>query len=116
MKVVCENVEDFLFNIESEGPDKINQKVVYVSYVKNPIGGNKLDSVKWEIGLQASTIVNTDDEGQYMIVVGIDCGFDYTDASHDYSGTREHLKQKEKIEKFCKNNGLTIRPGAIDAS
>ncbi len=119
MRIVCQDIDDFLYNIKKEGKDNVYRKVIYVSYVKRPLDKNK-ECVRWEILLQASTVIHVSsitgikDEGEYLLEVGIECGIDYADASKELKGTERATKLKKQIQDFCHANGLTTRPGVID--
>ena len=114
MKVVCTSVNDFLHNITVEGFDKVLHRVIYVDYVKNPLGDNQRDCVKWKVFLSASAVMVTEDEGEYLLEVGVNCGVDYTDKSNDLKGSKKALELKSQIEECCKNHNLTIRPGVVE--
>ena len=114
MRVVCNTVSDFLLNLESEGAERVLQGVVRISVLSTPIGGNKKDAVKFEVVLQASAVVGLVEGGEYLLEVGIDCGIDYMDASHEFEGTRVAEVAKRQIEVHCEKSGLEVRPGIID--
>jgi hypothetical protein len=51
--------------------------------------------------------------GEYLLQMGVECGMDYRDSTNELSGTEEAYRQRKLIEDFCKNNGLTVRPGVV---
>ena len=114
MRVVCTTVDDFLRNLESEGPTQILQGVVRINVSSMPSDGNKRESTIFSVVLQASAVVGLPEGGEYLLEVGIDCGNDYTDDSHEYKGTRAAGKARDLIEAKCEKLGLEVRPGIID--
>jgi len=114
MRIVCNTVVDFLRNLELEGPEAVLQKAVRVSVSSVPLDENKREAVKFSVMLQASAVVCLPEGGEYLLEVGVDCGRDYKDDSHEYEGTRTATAARKRIEEFCEKHGLDVRPGVID--
>lgn len=72
------------------------------------------DGVKVGILLQASAVVVTEDGGEYLMEVGEQCGDDWMDATRDFAGSERADVLKTMIEDFCRNRGLTVRPGFFE--
>ena len=115
MKIVCSTVEEFLENLNDENPQSFLRGTIQVSVSRNPLDGTKRDAVKFSVNLQASVLVNMpEDEGQYLIEVGEDCGIDYQDASMDLAGSDVAAEKRAQIIEYCEANGLRVRPGMIE--
>jgi len=114
MKVQCTDIKDFLDNIIADGPSNVDRKVIYVNIEKRQVGDIE---VKKQISLQCYAAINVViDNSYYILYMESDCGIDYTDASACFDGTRKATLIKDRVEKFCEENGLTIRPGKLDFS
>ena len=114
MRVIVQNVAEFIGNLESESPDRVYGKTVYVSVTRTPLDGNKRDAAKWSVVFQASAVVDLPDGGQYILEVGEDCGTDYTDSTDEPAGTEQANELKERVRQYSRANGLTVRPGVVD--
>ncbi len=114
MRITCQDIHEFLECIEAERPSvckNILQNTIRISRIRKPIDGE----VKFLISIQASTVINLpDDEGQYLLEVGEECGIDYEDASKDMAGSRRATELREMIVEFCRKHGLSVLPGIID--
>jgi len=114
MRVVCHTIDDFLENLQQES-SRIYQRVVWVSRTVNPADDKtKRDAVIFDVTLHASAVVDVDDESQFLLDYGEDCGRDYHDATQDMAGSEVADELKARIRKVCDEYGLTIRPGVID--
>jgi len=116
MRVACPTVDDFLTNLLAEGSERVYRKVVYVSITKNPVDGNKKTAIRWDVNFQTSAIIELEDEGQYLLEFGEDCGMDYHEAEPELNGTDHAKKLKNMILAACLENDLVVRPGIIDMS
>jgi len=108
MRVVCDCIKDFIENLESEKNEDVVQKTVRVNTTFNERG-----DVTVGVVIQASTIVNIGDEGQYLLEVGEDCGIDYNDATQEKKGSERALFLKKMIVNYCEGRGLIVKPGMI---
>jgi hypothetical protein len=112
MRVTCERIEDFIFNLDAE--PNIAQNVVRVTVSKRPMDGeNKREASRFEVVLQASAVVNID-EGQYLLELGEWCGIDYMDQEQEWKGSETADLKYDALRACCNRKGLTIRPGVID--
>ena len=112
MRVVCASVEEFLKCLESE--KTLLQDAVRISIFRNPMDGkNQRDATKFKIILQASAVVNIDEESQYLLEVGKDCGRDIEDAEPTKEGTELATALKDQIEAFVVKRGWRVLPGTI---
>ena len=119
MRVSCQSVEDFVENLQEEFEDghSVFEDMVRVSIHSNPDDGprfGKFAAVKWKVVFQATAVVCVDDENQYLLECGIDCGLDYRDSEPTSPGTEMAEGLKKKLEEYCEKAGLKIRPGDID--
>jgi hypothetical protein len=110
MRVTCNTLDEFVENLEKEGPARIFQRVIRVSVTRRPLDE---DGVKFRVNFQASAVIDLGDgEGQYLLEVGQDCGTDFEDASQETEGSEraEALKQRLKL---CCREGIELRPGVV---
>jgi len=113
MRVSCTSVDDFLANLEIEGKAHVYREVVHVNICSRPLDGNKRDSAKFEVILQASAVIDTEDGGQFLLEVGENMGIDYNDASQEFAGSEAAGEANKRIYEVCNNLGLMVRPGII---
>lgn len=111
MRVECNTVDEFLICLSSER--SIFQDVIRVSITRNPIDTGR-DCVKFDVILQATTVVLVDSESQYLLVVGCNCGKDYEDASQELEGSASAKKLKDRITQYAKERSWGILPGIIN--
>ncbi|MEE9592667.1 MAG: hypothetical protein V3W28_03695 [Thermoplasmata archaeon] len=114
MRVIVQNVAEFIGSLEAEEPSKVYNKTVYVSVIRTPLDGTKKTAAKWSVVFQASAVVDLPDGGQYILEVGEDCGTDYTDSTDDPAGTEQADDLRGRVRQYCRANGLTVRPGVVD--
>lgn len=116
MRVCCDNLDDFITNLKHEPASNVVRHVVHVSTTMRPLDtSDKRTAVKFSVVFQASVVVNLDDGGQYMLDYGEDCGLDYRDASKDFKGSERAAALRKRLEEFCDDHGLTIRPGVVES-
>jgi hypothetical protein len=115
MKVECHRLDDFLVNVsrELEGKGSVYSGVVYLNVIQTPLEGTKRDAVRFLVVFRVSTIIDLAD-GQYLLVAEEECGIDYHDASDEKGGTKQAKILEKQLNYFCKNSGLSIRPGTVD--
>jgi len=110
MQVVCETVGDFIEHIED---GKIWQSTIFINRTRKPVGGDKFNAVKWEVCLQASAVVQIDEESQLLLQYGEFCGYDYTDASAESKATERADGLLGQLRCVCEDKGLKIKPGIL---
>ena len=111
MRVECHSVDEFLTCLAAE--QLIFQNVIRVSITRNPIDTGP-DCVKFDVILQATTVVLVDSESQYLLVVGCNCGKDYEDASQEREGSALAKKLKDRITQYANEKNWKILPGIIN--
>jgi hypothetical protein len=114
MRVVCHTVEEFLENLRDE--PSVFRDVVRCSRVFRPVDTESLrEALKVEVVFQASAVVDLGDDGQYLLEVGVNCGFDYKDGPEpELKGSGNAAAMRKKIIDYCESRGLKVRPGVID--
>lgn len=110
MRVTTNNLTDFLANLEQ---GEVAGGVVWVNRTENPVDGNRRDAIKYSVVFQASAVCEFDD-GQFLLELGVDCGFDIRDCNNDCSASDEAARLRAELVGFCERRGLTVRPGIID--
>lgn len=113
MTVTCLNIDEFIANLENE--HKLFQDVVRVSIGRRPVGPeNEQKAYRFDVVLQASAVVYVDeDQGQFLLQVGVDCGRDYEDADAERPGTAIAKGLFNRIEQYVKERGWRVLPGII---
>lgn len=113
MRVVCNDVDEFLECIEQDSI--LFQNTIRTSIIRtNAIRSSDRERIKFIVIFQVSAVVIVDDEGsQYLLEAGIDCGKDYLDDPPELEGTESAKKFKEKVKVFAKEHGLKVMPGII---
>lgn len=111
MRVICQTVDEFLECLEQE--KDILQNTVRVSISERPIDKGARDSIKYEIVLQASAVVNIEEGSQYLLEYAKDCGIDVRDADPSLDASYRAKAIKEKIKKFAEAKALKVMPGFI---
>ena len=113
MRVECNSIKDFIENLlAGEAVVDVFDKKVFVDITRRPVHGDS-SNVVYLVDIHASVIVNTSDQGQYLLVAGESTGKDYDDATNDKSGTDRAYDLKAKLGDFCKVHGLEVRPGML---
>lgn len=111
MRVTCKTVDEFLENLLSEGGDHVFQKVVRCSTTRRPMD---LDLVRWQVNFQVSTVIDLNEDGQYLLEAGEDCGMDYEDADAESKGMDKATSLKNQVGGCCEEMCLRLLPGIID--
>ena len=109
MLVTCSDLGSFLINIERALEDGDKVGILYVDVSER---GDNPTVVG--IDLQIGTVVETEDEREYLLKMGMNCGIDYRDASQELNGSKAVEELMSQLESFCTSNGLEIRPGILD--
>lgn len=114
MRVVCNTVSEFL---ECIAPDEqvVLANTIRRSRYRRPVGGTSpRNAVKFLVGFQLSAVIlMAQDAGDYLLEVGVECGFDYTDASQEIEGTESADKLEAEVAAFCTDHKYKLRPGVI---
>lgn len=112
MRIVCNTVEELLEDLEKSDCTLLFQKSIRFSTTYRAMG-NEVEPVRFQVGVQVSAILETDQGGEYIIEAGEHCGIDYRDASREYKGTERAQSIRKRVEDFCRARGLVVRPGVI---
>ena len=108
MRVTCKTVGEFIGNLKLE--NDVYRKIVYVTIEEEPLDQ---DGIKFAVVIQATTIVRTEDGGEYLLVVTENCGKDLRDVSQDYGGSELAFDLQDKIKTACEELGLEVRTGVV---
>lgn len=107
MRVTCKSVADFLTNLSLVESDHVHLRTVYVDD-----GERRPNELRVDRTIQASAVINDDSGGQYLLVVGEACGIDRLD-SKEMDGTQRLSSLRERLDDFCGERGLHVRPGIV---
>ncbi len=110
MRIQTYSLNDFLANLEQSG---VVGKTVWVDRTENPVDGDRRTAVKFSVVFQATAVCQFA-EGEFLLDLGVDCGFDYRDSSQDDSASQEAGRLRTELVEFCEERGLTVRPGIAD--
>ncbi len=112
MRITCHSVADFLVVLEGE---KVYQKTIYVNKTKRPLNGNTpRDATSFEVVFQASAVIDYSDGGQALVECGEICGIDRESDGGEWDGSEAEASLRDSIQKFCKEQNLTMKPGILD--
>lgn len=111
MKIVTTSVEDFIANLSL---GTAWQRRVWYERSANPLNGKtKRDATSFEIILQLSAVFESQD-GQALLVCGVNCGVDRLTSDGDTEGSDARLAMIKKLADYCGNNDLQMIPGSLD--
>ncbi len=113
MRVSCDSVRDFLINLKDADTTRVFDRTVYLSKTRSAVDGNQKNAAKYGVTLQLSTVIEARDGGQFLLVAGEFCGYDYTDAVGETEGSRRADKLVCEITEVCTDRGLGILPGIV---
>ena len=111
MRIVTKSVEDFIINVQN---CVLVDNTVWISKSSNHLGENPNNSVKFLVLLQASAVKIFSDGGECLVEMGIDCGYDYRDATQSYEGSEQADELKQSLLEFCEQQGFVVKPGILD--
>lgn len=111
MRIRCSSVETFLQNVEKQD---VYNKTIYVDYRKEPFNAEgDRDATIWKVSIEMGAVLIFPDEGQALVQGVAFCGLD-RDLDDEFEGSKEFKKMKQKIEVYCDEYGLMVRPGVVD--
>ncbi len=110
MRVSCPTIVEFLECLESV--DTVFDDTIRFSKISKPLGENKAKAVKFEVVVQASTVVQSK-ESEYILEAGQSCGVDYNDASQEFEGSEVAAAYKKAVESVAVQKGWKVLPGVI---
>ena len=112
MRITTGSVADFLSNLET---GTVWQGRIYYERSSRPMcGKSKRDATSFEVCYQLSTVLNIGDDGQALVVCGVDCGIDRLTGDGELEGTEEQKKNHEQVVKWCNAHGVRLLPGVLD--
>lgn len=111
MKITTGSVADFLANIEA---GTVWQGRIHYERSSRPMcSKSRRDATSFEVYYQLSTVLNIED-GQALVVCGIDCGIDRMTGDGGLEGTEEQKKNHEQVVEWCTVHGVRLLPGVLD--
>ena len=113
MRVVCSSLNDFINNLP-DSRESVWRGTVHVDVTRQPLDGeNRHNAVKFAVIFHASAIVDDEQDGQYFLDLGLNCGVDLecSDPRTDASDLAESLRRK--LVEHCDDRGLTVKPGVL---
>lgn len=121
MIITCNSIREFIEEIDAQIKEHgilcVYQKTIRLSVDEVPLRDSESQSsrdvVRWKIVLQATTVLDLRDSGQYLLQAVEVCGIDYRDASNELGGTEELNKKKEMVKSFADHFSFRVGPGVI---
>jgi len=111
MKITTGSVADFLANLEA---GTVWQGRIHYERSSRPMNGkSKRDATSFEVYYQLSTVLNIED-GQALVVCGVDCGIDRHTADGEMEGTEQQMRMHEQVEEWCNVHSVRLLPGVLD--
>ncbi|KKN88352.1 hypothetical protein LCGC14_0249150 [marine sediment metagenome] len=112
MRIECRTMEAFLENLKGES---IFLNTVYVDKTKQSLTDKSVrEASSVSITLQASTLLDFEDETLFLLVCGIDCGIDRHTEDGGLEGTKQLDVYLLMLEEYCKGCGIKLKPGILD--
>lgn len=111
MRVICNSVEEFLTCLDNE--EHLLQDAIRVSISETPLDGNQRLATKFQILFQASAVAYLEEEGQYLLEVGKDCGVDIRDAEPTNEGSYMAKELGKSVSSYAEKRGWKVLPGHI---
>lgn len=111
MKVSCFSLDDFIECLKNENPPY--QSTIRCNIIRRPIDRTVRDSSQYGVVFQASAVIQPNDESEFILEMGFDCGKDYEDADKDMAGSETAKSLKSKLQEYAVANGLRVLPGII---
>lgn len=112
MRVTTNSIDDFLANLRAIDAKQVFQSIVYVDVRRTPMSGDS-NGTRSSVVMQATAVVTLPEGGEYLLVGGEPCGFDYKDNGGEYPGSERAGELRTEIERYCGTVGLAVRPGAV---
>ncbi len=110
MRVVCENIEEFLDDLTRTPPERVLQRGVRAAIIARPSSGG----YKFAVTLRMTAVIGLENGGQYLLDAAIPCGNDVHTADGNSDGTETARLLRGRLEEFCVGRGLYILPGSIE--
>ena len=113
MRVICPTFDEFLQCLSSE--QEVFQDTVRVSAIRRHANGkSNRDATVFDVVLQASAVVVVDENSEYILEVGVDCGRDYEDGQGEKVGSYLAAAHKSELKKLADTKGWKLMPGVVD--
>ena len=111
MRIQCDGIDDFLENVRDQ---QVFNKTIFVNRTKRSLTEESpRTSHCVEIILQLSAIV-VYPEGEVLVESGESCGEDCFTGDGKIEGTPVCEKRMKRLDRFCEQAGLTVKPGILD--
>lgn len=128
MRTLCVTSDDFLANLRIEishyhgrkvntedSSYPVHRRAVFVATKRMPVvrtGEDPRSAIKFQVHIVLSAVISTE-EGEYLLECGEETGFDYEDGGGERKGSEAAALVVAKVEKFCQDNDLMVRPGIV---
>jgi hypothetical protein len=106
MRIECHSIADFMENLVAIG--SVFQNIVYWNYYRRPI-----TNIKYLVVVQASTVADLKEDGQFILEAGEECGEDVKAANGTDAGSNRAESLKKQLADYCASRGLKLLPGHI---
>lgn len=112
MRFVCSTFAGFVKRIADRGPANVFERGIGFDVSRRGVDEERLDeALKIAVTFKACAIIETGNQGQYLVELGIDCGCDLMDGERELVGSERASELLEHLEAFCKQNNLTLHEG-----
>ena len=112
MRIICHGVDEFLRCLDHES--SIFQSAIRVSVFRRPKNGTQKDATKFDVVFQASAVVHADQNSEFLLEVGHDCGKDFEDSQPSHEGTEEANALRKQVKAYAEGRGWIVLPGAVE--
>jgi len=111
MRIKCASIDSFIENLRNQS---IYGNTVYLDHTRNPLNGTMRDAISWEVTTHITAILDFPDGGQALLDCGVNCGIDHDDSADGQDGTKLFKRYEDRIESYCEEYGLMVKPGVVD--
>lgn len=109
MKIVSESLEPFLEEITREAAN-VWRKQVRFSAVPVP---EQQERISFRVWLMLTALIDTGEDGQYIVQAEIDCGSDDPDVDPKNRGTQKSLRMMKEVHEVAKRCKLVVLQGKM---
>ena len=111
MRIQCDNIDDFLANVRDQ---KVFNETIFVNRTKQSMTEDPVRLAHAvEIVLQLSAVI-VYPEGDALVESGESCGVDVFTADGKTEGSEICEKRMQRLDRFCEQAGLIVKPGILD--
>ena len=112
MRIKVNNISHFIRHLETAN---VHRRTVYYEEVFENLNGKTMkDATSFHVQLQASAILEFDDNSAALLDCEVDCGIDRTTVDGSLEGSAALEKEKGLLTGYCEQKQLRLLPGTID--